>query len=190
MAERRKNEPQLATNQDHLVRKIFSKFRRTPQATSGSKDGNATQSDAEKGDAETDRGKVTSPQPSTQKFEVFSRLLPSQLPAKLTLTEDSRVLGSVPSPSPSPSPSSGPPSARGTRASKWGRLLGSSSVDSASETSTKVAVSRSLSARESLRESAQGRQSSTSSSNGGQGNKVKIIIFSYTHLLLETENVF
>uniref|UniRef100_A0A1B0D1M0 Uncharacterized protein n=1 Tax=Phlebotomus papatasi TaxID=29031 RepID=A0A1B0D1M0_PHLPP len=136
LAERRKNEPQLATNQDHLVRKIFSKFRRTPQATSESKDGNATQSDAEKGDAETDRGKVTPPQPSTQKFEVFSRLLPSQLPAKLTLTEDSRVLGSVPSPSPSPSPSSGPPSARGTRASKWGRLLGSSSVDSASETST------------------------------------------------------
>ncbi|XP_055691970.1 potassium voltage-gated channel protein eag isoform X3 [Lutzomyia longipalpis] len=151
LAERRKNEPQLATNQDHLVRKIFSKFRRTPQATSGSKDGNTTQSDAEKGDAEPDRGK---------------------LPAKLTLTDDSRVLTAVPSPSPSPSPSSGPPSARGTRASKWGRLLGSSSVDSASDTSTKVAVSRSLSARESLRESAQGRQSSTSSSNGGQGNKV------------------
>jgi len=94
------------------------------------------------------------------------------LPAKLTLTEDSRILTSAPSPSPSPSPSSGPPSARGTRASKWGRLLGSSSVDSASDTSTKVAVSRSLSARESLRESAQGRQSSSSSSNGGQGNKV------------------
>lgn len=100
-----------------------------------------------------------------------------KLPAKLTLTEDSRVLtttAAAPSPSPSPSPSSGPPSARSTRASKWGRLLGSSSVDSASDTSAKVAVSRSLSARESLREStaAQARQSSTSSSNGGQGNKV------------------
>lgn len=33
-------------------------------------------------------------------------------------------------------------------------------------------MSRSLSARESLRESAQGRQGSSSSSNGGQGNKV------------------
>lgn len=98
-----------------------------------------------------------------------------QLPAKLTLTEDSRVQSSGASPSPSPSPSSGPPSARGGRASKWGRLLGSSSVDSASDTSTKVAVSRSLSARESLRESAQGRQSSSSSSNGGQGNKVSFI---------------
>jgi len=100
-----------------------------------------------------------------------------KLPAKLTLTEDARILSTAaaPSPSPSPSPSSGPPSARSTRASKWGRLLGSSSVDSASDTSAKVAVSRSLSARESLREStAQARQSSTSSSNGGQGNKVII----------------
>lgn len=105
----------------------------------------------------------------------FSDNLSKKLPAKLTLTEDSRILATaaVPSPSPSPSPSSGPPSARSTRASKWGRLLGSSSVDSASDTSAKVAVSRSLSARESLREStAQARQSSTSSSNGGQGNKV------------------
>ncbi|XP_017964087.1 potassium voltage-gated channel protein eag isoform X14 [Drosophila navojoa] len=156
LAERRKNEPQLPQNQDHLVRKIFSKFRRTPQVQAGSKElVGSGQSDVEKGDGEAERTK--------------------KLPAKLTLTEDSRILttAAVPSPSPSPSPSSGPPSARSTRASKWGRLLGSSSVDSASDTSAKVAVSRSLSARESLREStAQARQSSTSSSNGGQGNKV------------------
>ncbi|XP_053952183.1 potassium voltage-gated channel protein eag isoform X7 [Anastrepha ludens] len=154
LAERRKNEPQLPQNQDHLVRKIFSKFRRTPQVQTGSKEAVSGQSDVEKGDVEADRTK---------------------LPAKLTLTEDSRILttAAAPSPTPSPSPSSGPPSARSTRASKWGRLLGSSSVDSASDTSAKVAVSRSLSARESLREStAQARQSSTSSSNGGQGNKV------------------
>ncbi|XP_061395165.1 potassium voltage-gated channel protein eag [Musca vetustissima] len=156
LAERRKNEPQLPQNQDHLVRKIFSKFRRTPQVQTGSKEAVSGQSDVEKDTADTDRNK---------------------LPAKLTLTEDSRVLtttAAAPTPSPSPSPSSGPPSARSTRASKWGRLLGSSSVDSASDTSAKVAVSRSLSARESLREStaAQARQSSTSSSNGGQGNKV------------------
>ncbi|XP_064555097.1 potassium voltage-gated channel protein eag isoform X5 [Drosophila montana] len=155
LAERRKNEPQLPQNQDHLVRKIFSKFRRTPQVQAGSKEHvGSGQSDIEKGDGEVERTK--------------------KLPAKLTLTEDSRILTTavVPSPSPSPSPSSGPPSARSTRASKWGRLLGSSSVDSASDTSAKVAVSRSLSARESLREStAQARQSSTSSSNGGQGNK-------------------
>lgn len=55
LAERRKNEPQLATNQDHLVRKIFSKFRRTPQPL-GPRE-SQTQSDVEKGaDTETERG--------------------------------------------------------------------------------------------------------------------------------------
>ncbi|KAL9877759.1 potassium voltage-gated channel protein ether a go-go isoform 3-T5 [Glossina fuscipes fuscipes] len=182
LAERRKNEPQLPQNQDHLVRKIFSKFRRTPQVQAGSKEAVSGQSDVEKGGgsgggsgggggggvggAGTGGGTVTDNETDRNK-----------LPAKLTLTEDSRILttAAAPSPTPSPSPSSGPPSARSTRASKWGRLLGSSSVDSASDTSAKVAVSRSLSARESLREStAQARQSSTSSSNGGQGNKVNI----------------
>lgn len=50
-------EPQLASNQDHLVRKIFSKFRRTPQP--GPRDGQQTQSDVEKGETETERGKVS-----------------------------------------------------------------------------------------------------------------------------------
>lgn len=140
-----------------MVRKIFSKFRRAPHPQAP-KDipckEPITPSDVEKGDTTTgdyDRCK---------------------LPAKLSLSEDMRTLSAAPSPSPSPSPSSGPPSARG-KTSKWGRLLGSSSVDSASDTSAKVAVSRSLSARESLRESvSQGRQSSTSGSSGGPGNKV------------------
>ena len=95
------------------------------------------------------------------------------------LTEDSRVVSSIPSPSQSPSPSTGQISGasklRG--GSKWGRLLGSSSVDSASDSSAKVAVSRSLSARESLRESAQARSNNApSSNNGGQGNKVEDLI--------------
>lgn len=62
--------------------------------------------------------------------------------------------------------------------SKWGRLLGSSSVDSASDSSAKIAVSRSLSARESLRESAQARSSSSTNSNNnsGQGNKVNDLL--------------
>lgn len=87
------------------------------------------------------------------------------------LTEDSRAVTSAPSPSASPSPSAA--GAKLRPGSKWGRLLGSSSVDSASDGSTKVAVSRSLSARESLRESAQARATSIPSTNGGgQGNKV------------------
>lgn len=164
LAERRKNEPQMATNQDHLVRKIFSKFRRAPHPQ-GSKDQPTKESIVQQSDLE--KGDSTSPGPATGGEHDRGKL-----PAKLTLCEDARALSAAPSPSPSPSPSSGPPSARG-KASKWGRLLGSSSVDSASDTSTKVAVSRSLSARESLRESvAQGRQGSSSGGNGGQGNKV------------------
>lgn len=57
LADRTKDEPQVLLNQDHIVRKLFSKFRRTPQ-TQGSKD-SASQSDAEKGDTHTDRGKVS-----------------------------------------------------------------------------------------------------------------------------------
>lgn len=58
LAERRKNEPQLPQNQDHLVRKIFSKFRRTPQVQTGSKEVVSGQSDVEKGDGDVDRTKV------------------------------------------------------------------------------------------------------------------------------------
>lgn len=57
LAERRKNEPQLGSTQDHLVRKIFSKFRRAQQSTQP-KEG-SQQSDIEKGDSETnERTKV------------------------------------------------------------------------------------------------------------------------------------
>lgn len=52
LADRSKDEPQLA-NQDHIVRKIFSKFRRQP-TTQGSRD-SASQSDAEKGESQTER---------------------------------------------------------------------------------------------------------------------------------------
>lgn len=56
LAERNKEEPQVADS--HIVRKIFSKFRRQP-TTQGSRD-SASQSDAEKGDTQTDRTKVSS----------------------------------------------------------------------------------------------------------------------------------
>ncbi|XP_070493182.1 potassium voltage-gated channel protein eag isoform X2 [Chironomus tepperi] len=149
LAERRKNEPQLGSSQDHLVRKIFSKFRRAQQSAQLTKEGSQN-SDVEKGDTDQESKK---------------------LPAKLTLTEDSRVVTTVPALTPSPSgqPTTGPKLRPG---SKWGRLLGSSSVDSASDGSAKMSVSRSLSARESLRETSQARASSIPNNNGGQGNKV------------------
>ncbi|XP_023159545.2 potassium voltage-gated channel protein eag isoform X5 [Drosophila hydei] len=67
LAERRKNEPQLPQNQDHLVRKIFSKFRRTPQVQAGSKElVGSGQSDVEKGDGEVERTKVFPKAPKLQ----------------------------------------------------------------------------------------------------------------------------
>lgn len=53
LAERRKNEPQLDQNQDHLVRKIFSKFRRDRSQHAALPP--ATQSDVEKGDEASDK---------------------------------------------------------------------------------------------------------------------------------------
>lgn len=52
LAERRKNEPQLDQNQDHLVRKIFSKFRRDRSQHAAAP---PTQSDVEKGDECNDK---------------------------------------------------------------------------------------------------------------------------------------
>lgn len=60
LAERRKNEPQLGSSQDHLVRKIFSKFRRAQQTAitkEVTKDGSQN-SDVEKGDTDPESKKV------------------------------------------------------------------------------------------------------------------------------------
>jgi len=57
LAERRKNEPQLGSSQDHLVRKIFSKFRRAQQTAQLTKDGSQN-SDVEKGETDTETKKV------------------------------------------------------------------------------------------------------------------------------------
>lgn len=51
LAERRKNEPQLDQNQDHLVRKIFSKFRSKQTVLPP-----APPADVEKGDEVADKG--------------------------------------------------------------------------------------------------------------------------------------
>lgn len=59
LAERRKNEPQLGSTQDHLVRKIFSKFRRAQQTAQLTKDGSQN-SDVEKGDTDCESKKVSS----------------------------------------------------------------------------------------------------------------------------------
>ncbi|BET01413.1 PAC [Nesidiocoris tenuis] len=159
LAERRKNEPQLDQNQDHLVRKIFSKFRRdraalTPQLSQ-------------------------SPSQDPEKAEKPGDPALSPIPLKLTCVkekDDGNGAAGVTSTSPTTavttSASSTTVVTRPTtiRASKWGRLLGSS-VDSGTETSSAASASRTHSVRDSPAKSS----SSTSgggSANGGSGNKV------------------
>ncbi|KAL0114413.1 hypothetical protein PUN28_011573 [Cardiocondyla obscurior] len=103
LAERRKNEPQLDQAQDHLVRKIFSRFRRERQHTA----------DVEKGDGKEAKDGETSHV------------------KKLSTTEE------------------GGTTITKTRPGKWGRLLGSSSLDTGSESGTAGdTFKRSLSARD------------------------------------------
>lgn len=60
LAERRKNEPQLGSTQDHLVRKIFSKFRRAQQPVPLAVTKDSSQnSDVEKGDTDQEAKKVS-----------------------------------------------------------------------------------------------------------------------------------
>ncbi|KAG5306048.1 KCNAE protein, partial [Acromyrmex insinuator] len=111
LAERRKNEPQLDQAQDHLVRKIFSRFRRERQHTT----------DVEKGDGKDAKDGETSQA------------------KKLSTTEE------------------GGTTVAKTRPGKWGRLLGSSSLDTGSESGTAGdTFKRSLSARDSRPSSSAG----------------------------------
>ncbi|XP_039308092.1 potassium voltage-gated channel protein eag isoform X6 [Solenopsis invicta] len=113
LAERRKNEPQLDQAQDHLVRKIFSRFRRDKQHTA----------DVEKGDGKDAKDGETSHA------------------KKLSTTEE------------------GGTTVAKTRPGKWGRLLGSSSVDSSSESGTVGdTFKRSLSARDARPSSSAGNK--------------------------------
>lgn len=148
LAERRKNEPQLDQSQHHLVRKIFSKFRgdRTPHTPP------TVQSDVEKGD-DSDKPIV----------RVTSAAKLSSVAEKDDTSSSGVITTKVTRPIPA-------------RTSKWGRLLGSSSLDSASENSAQIPTfTRSLSARDSAKD----RPSSSSSGSsggqpptGGSGNKV------------------
>ncbi|XP_044749283.1 potassium voltage-gated channel protein eag isoform X2 [Coccinella septempunctata] len=147
LAERRKNEPQLDQSQDHLVRKIFSKFRRD---RSQHQSNSQQSSDVEKGD-ETDK---VNPKPlPTTKLSAVAEKNGNGGAVKTTVAR----------------PVTGRP------ASKWGRLLGSASLDSGCEGSTQPpqGFTRSLSAKDSKERPS----SSSSGSSGvqiaaGSGNKV------------------
>lgn len=161
LAERRKNEPQLDQSQDHLVRKIFSKFRRdraahTPPAVPTTT-ATASGTDAEKGD--TSDEKSSSRPASTTKLSAVAE------------KDDGSVSGTS---------GAGPVVAVGKRPSKWGRLLGSSSLDSGSEPAVPApSFTRSLSARDTAAAAASKERPNSSSSSGSgsapphaSGNKV------------------
>ncbi|CAG9836524.1 unnamed protein product [Diabrotica balteata] len=147
-AERRKNEPQLDQNQDHLVRKIFSKFRRDRSQHAAAPP--ATPSDVEKGDEANDKN--------------MSRVMSTTKLSAVAEKDDSSGGGVK-------TTVARPATARG---SKWGRLLGSASLDSGSETSTvPQAFTRSLSAKDPKeRPSSSSSGSSGSQLTPGSGNKI------------------
>ncbi|KAL1506381.1 hypothetical protein ABEB36_005755 [Hypothenemus hampei] len=150
LAERRKNEPQLDQNQDHLVRKIFSKFRRD-RSQAASAAAAATQSDLEKGGDEGEKN-ITRMISTTKLSSVAEKDDSSGGGVKTTVTRPSSVRGS-----------------------KWGRLLGSASLDSGSETSnqTGTAFQRSLSAKDPKdRPSSSSSGSSGMQPTPGSGNKI------------------
>ncbi|XP_048526223.1 potassium voltage-gated channel protein eag isoform X5 [Dendroctonus ponderosae] len=149
LAERRKNEPQLDQNQDHLVRKIFSKFRRDrSQAAAAAA---SSQSDVEKG-SEDGSEKITRVVSTTKLSSVAEKDDSSGGGVKTTVTRPCSVRGS-----------------------KWSRLLGSASLDSGSECSnqTSAAFQRSLSAKDPKdRPSSSSSGSSGSQPTAGSGNKI------------------
>ncbi|XP_020720923.1 potassium voltage-gated channel protein eag isoform X5 [Bombus terrestris] len=142
LAERRKNEPQLDQAQDHLVRKIFSRFKTDGDAQIGvSRAANGrSQQDSdeeltvnvlppwpsfrfrrERHNADVEKGDGKDGKDGKEGESSHARKLS-------TADENTAVKG---------------------RAGKWGRLLGSSSLDSGSETGTGVdTFKRSLSARD------------------------------------------
>lgn len=169
LAERRKNEPQLDQNQDHLVRKIFSKFRRDrapaqTQAIQGSQ--GQTSPDVEKGGekSDTDGG-------SAGEGGKMVRVMSTTKLSSVTEKEDcnsstSGTGGSGSALVPVSSVKSRPTT---VRASKWGRLLGSSSLDSGSETqgTNAPALNRASSTTGNGKDSSKSQQQGNGSPSGG-----------------------
>ncbi|KAK9875801.1 hypothetical protein WA026_009588 [Henosepilachna vigintioctopunctata] len=147
LAERRKNEPQLDQNQDHLVRKIFSKFRRD---RSQHQSNSQQSSDVEKAE---DGDKPNVKNLPTTKLSAVAEKDGNSGGVKTTVAR----------------PITGRPG------SKWGRLLGSASLDSTSEGSIQPpqGFTRSLSAKDSKeRPGSSSSGSSGGPPSGGGGNKV------------------
>lgn len=154
LAERRKNEPQLDQNQDHLVRKIFSKFRRDRALQS-----QPSQSQSPSGQ-DVEKGEKSDPPSDGGLLEKRHSICGPKLSSVAEADSGSSSSALVPLQKTTARPTT-------VRASKWGRLLGSS-LDSGSETT--AVSSRPASGRDSPAKSS--GSGNGNGSSGGSGNKV------------------
>ncbi|XP_024937105.1 potassium voltage-gated channel protein eag isoform X3 [Cephus cinctus] len=140
LAERRKNEPQLDQTQDHLVRKIFSRFK-----TDGEPQTHVTRALTSRQTQDSDEELTVNVLPPWPSFRFRRERHAADVEkgdgkdGKDAESSHSRKLSSADE-----------NSTGRARPSKWGRLLGSSSLDSGSDTGTGTdTFKRSLSARDS-----------------------------------------
>ncbi|XP_046383840.1 potassium voltage-gated channel protein eag-like isoform X3 [Ischnura elegans] len=196
LAERRKNEPQLDQSQDHLVRKIFSKFRRgggaaaahqqhaagsdgtstaiavpsspSPLPTGG---GNTAQTnrDVEKGERSSDTESVSSV--VSVGGGVGTRAPPSASAAKLTSVAEREDGASSSASATSIRPRPAVPG-RAVGGSKWGRLLGSSASADSTTSDTGAAAVKSDGKGTPKERTAPVGSSGSSPQPSGSGNKV------------------
>jgi potassium voltage-gated channel Eag-related subfamily H protein len=158
LAERRKNEPQLDQNQDHLVRKIFSKFRRDRSVLTPQNSQSPSQ-DPEKGEQNKTEGTT----PGTlSKAPSMDGAAGASLTKLSSVAEKEEVGGGVAAVVTGTAVVVARPTT--VRASKWGRLLGSSIE---SDSTSTASVSRTHSVRDSP-----GKSSGSGGNGGGSGNKV------------------
>lgn len=180
LAERRKNEPQLDQNQDHLVRKIFSKFRRdraAHQQPSPSQDverGGDSLSDGAGGGGTSGGEGVGKPVLTKQLSSVVER---DSSEPESGGGDGSGGSGGAGGTSTALVVAAARPARPGpARPSKWGRLLGSSSLDSGSESASGATATVSGTGLAAIgRSSSSGGGSGSASSAGmssGSGNKV------------------
>ncbi|XP_034238294.1 potassium voltage-gated channel protein eag [Thrips palmi] len=179
LAERRKNEPQLDQNQDHLVRKIFSKFRRDRAAHQQP----SPSQDVERGgESFSDGGGGTSGGEGGGR-PVLTKQLSSVVERDSSEPESGGGEGGGGGSGGGTSSALVVAAARparplGARPSKWGRLLGSSSLDSGSESASGATAplsghGPSLAAIGRSSSTAGGSGSASSSGmSSGSGNKV------------------
>ncbi|XP_043466910.1 potassium voltage-gated channel protein eag isoform X3 [Leptopilina heterotoma] len=143
LAERRKNEPQLDQSQDHLVRKIFSRFKTDvePQISISSIATGLNRS-PERSAQDSDEELTVSVLPPWPNFR-FRRERHTDVEKGESKEGESKEIQIRKLPSTDETVVARP------KPSKWGRLLGSSSLDSSSETGTGTdTFKRSLSARD------------------------------------------